>query len=227
MVSTEARLGLLFIPATVTLGWLYPDFASHNPMNLAPQSAAPDRIKSQDEELTSLLAATGLHDRKAFKQLYELTSAQMYGIALRILDRQAWAQDVLQEAYIKIWKNASSYQAHRAAPRTWMVSIVRNQALDFLRKHNHEASPMLDIESIDESLSEEALPGEALALNQEGQRLSDCLKRLQGEQRQVIALAYFRGLSHEQLSQHSGHPLGTIKTWIRRGLDQLRGCLES
>ncbi|MEW8626211.1 MAG: sigma-70 family RNA polymerase sigma factor [Candidatus Thiodiazotropha sp.] len=185
-----------------------------------------DAIKQRNQELEALLAACALNDRKAFARLYRMTSAKLYGVVLRILVRDEWAQDCLQDAYIKIWNNADSYRAYLAAPLTWMSTIARNQALDLLRKRKREV-----MESDDKALPEQVdgapLPLDGLTNSDEGRRLEKCLGELKDQQRQVVVLAYFKGLTHDELASHTDTPLGTVKTWIRRGLNQLRRCLEN
>jgi len=141
-------------------------------------------------------------------------------------DREEWAQDCLQEAYVKIWNNASSYRPHLAAPMTWMSSIVRNQALDLLRRRRREVLQP-EPEKLLEDSAGDAIPLDNLQQTEEGKRLRNCLDQLKSQQRQVIALAYLKGLTHDELASQTGTPLGTIKTWIRRGLAQLKGCLET
>ncbi|MCU7845344.1 MAG: sigma-70 family RNA polymerase sigma factor [Candidatus Thiodiazotropha sp. (ex Monitilora ramsayi)] len=179
----------------------------------------------RNQELTELLAACALNDQKAFARLYQMTSANLYGVVLRILNREAWAEDCLQEAFVKIWNNAESYRPYLAAPMTWMMTIARNQALDQLRRRRREV-----MESDGHTFLEEAdtdpLPLDNLTQSDEGLRLKACLELLNENQRQMIALAYFKGLTHDELANQTDAPLGTVKTWIRRGLAQLRRCLE-
>ncbi len=182
-------------------------------------------VAKRNAQLQSLLAACTLNDKRAFAQLYEMTSGKLYGVVLRILDREEWAQDCLQEAYVKIWNNAGSYRPHLAAPMTWMSSIVRNQALDLLRRRRREVLQP-EPEKLLEDESGDAIPLDSLQQTEEGKRLNNCLDQLKSQQRQMIALAYLKGLTHEELATQTGTPLGTVKTWIRRGLEQLRGCLE-
>ncbi len=185
-----------------------------------------DRARERrNEQLKELLAAAALHDRQAFEQLYKLTSAKLNGVILRILGREAWAQDCLQEVYIKIWHKAGDYRPHLALPMTWLMTIARNQALDLLRRQRREVLSD-DPAKLEEETDIDMLPLESLQQSDEGRILQQCLQQLQEQQRQIIALAYFRGLTHEELAQQTGTPLGTIKTWIRRGLQQLRRCLE-
>ncbi|MES9834092.1 MAG: sigma-70 family RNA polymerase sigma factor [Candidatus Thiodiazotropha sp. DIVDIV] len=190
--------------------------------DIDPQEA----IKQRNEELEALLAACALSDRKAFARLYRMTSAKLYGVVLRILIRDDLAQDCLQDAYIKVWNNAGSYRAYMAAPLTWMSTIARNQALDLLRKRKREVMDR-DDKSMPEQVDGAPLPLEGLSRSDDGRRLEECLGRLKDQQRQVLVLAYFKGLTHDELASHTDTPLGTVKTWIRRGLNQLRRCLEN
>jgi RNA polymerase sigma-70 factor (ECF subfamily) len=184
-----------------------------------------EAIRLRNQELEGLLAACALNDRKAFSHLYNITSAKLYGVVLRILNREDWAQDCLQDAYIKVWNNAGNYRAHLAAPLTWMSAIARNQALDLLRKRKREVMES-DDKGFPEQVDTQPLPMEGLSRSDDGRRLDNCLQQLKEQQRQVIALAYFKGMTHDELAAYTETPLGTIKTWIRRGLDQLRRCLD-
>ncbi|MES9944493.1 sigma-70 family RNA polymerase sigma factor [Candidatus Thiodiazotropha sp. CDECU1] len=186
-----------------------------------PQEA----IRLRNQELEGLLAACALNDRKAFSRLYSITSAKLYGVVLRILNREDLAQDCLQDAYIKVWNNAGNYRSHLAAPLTWMSAIARNQALDLLRKRKREITES-DDKGFPEQVDDNPLPLDGLSQSDDGRRLEKCLQALKEQQRQVIALAYFKGLTHDELAAYTETPLGTIKTWIRRGLDQLRRCLD-
>jgi RNA polymerase sigma-70 factor (ECF subfamily) len=180
---------------------------------------------ARDARLRELLAACALQDRQAFAGLYELSSAKLYGVVLRILNREEWAQDCLQETYIKVWNRAGSYRPHLAAPMTWISTIARNQALDMLRRRREVNES--DVSFLPEETDQDPLPQDALQLSDEGKRLDRCLSELQSGQRQIIALAYFKGLTHEELATRTGTPIGTVKTWIRRGLTQLKRCLQS
>jgi RNA polymerase sigma-70 factor (ECF subfamily) len=195
---------------------------------MAPGDERTDTDKARErrnEQLKELLAACALQDRRAFAQLYQMSSAKLYGVILRILGRDEWAQDCLQEAYIKVWHNAGNYRPYIAAPMTWMMTIARNQALDLLRKRRREVQQD-NPGSLLEEKDKEALPLDNLQQTDEGRRLNACLEQLKEQQRQIIALAYFKGMTHEELAQQTETPLGTVKTWIRRGLEQLKRCLE-
>ena len=182
-------------------------------------SLAPD-------ELPALLAACARRDRAAFERLYRETSPKLFGVALRILRRDDWAEDVLQECYVRIWDHARDYRAGLAAPMTWMTSIVRNRCLDWLRRPNLE---VIDEEGAMIEAAPSDAPGPLAELESEGEAraLKKCLETLEARQRQAIALAYYDGLSHSELAAHLREPLGTVKTLVRRGLLRLKGCLQA
>lgn len=180
----------------------------------------------RNQELKELLTACALNDRCAFARLYQLTSAKLYGVVLHILNREATAQECLQDSYIKIWNNAESYRTHLAAPMTWMTTIARNQALDHLRRRQREVMES-DGYSFIEQIDTQPLPLEFCSHSKEKNQLIACLDQLNENQRQMISLAYFRGLTHSELASRTNTPIGTVKTQIRRGLEQLRGCLET
>jgi RNA polymerase sigma-70 factor (ECF subfamily) len=177
-------------------------------------------------QLTALLAACGRRDQTALARLYELTSAKLFGVALRIVRREDWAEDVLQECYLRIWNNAQDYRAGLAAPMTWMTSIVRNRCLDWLRR------PRFEVADVDDGIAETTAsdsPGPLAELerSKEAEGIAHCLKGLDARQRQAIVLAFYDGLSHAELANHLREPLGTVKTWVRRGLIRLKTCLEA
>lgn len=176
------------------------------------------------DQLRQLLAQCSLGDRRAFEMLYRSVSPRLHGVALRFMRRPELAEEVLQESFVRIWNNASRYEAHLSAPLTWMINITRNQAIDQLRKHRDR--PLTDLEEqslVDESPSAH----EQLTSAREANALNRCLESLEGMQRQSITVAYFQGLSCSELAEHLAAPLGSVKSWIRRGMERLRRCLES
>ena len=175
--------------------------------------------------MRALLAASGNGDRQAFARLYEQSSAKLFGVAMRILRREDWAEEVVQESYVNIWHHAGGYRAQLSAPMTWMTSIVRNRCLDWLRRPNLEL-PEDDEHQLDAWASDEPGPLAQLQSRSEAQALAACLGRLEGKMRQAIMLAFFEGMSHSELASHMREPLGTVKTWVRRGLERLKTCLE-
>jgi RNA polymerase sigma-70 factor, ECF subfamily len=175
------------------------------------------------QALDQLLARSALGDRAAFCALYRAAAPKLLGVALRILRREDWAEEVLQECYVSIWTHAPDYRPALAAPMTWMTSIVRNRCLDWLRRPNPEP---LEDEALEALASDNPGPLAELERGRDHAALARCLRGLEAKQRQAIALAFFDGLSHAELAQHLREPLGTVKTWVRRGLARLRSCLE-
>jgi RNA polymerase sigma-70 factor (ECF subfamily) len=172
--------------------------------------------------LEDLLARSAQGDRAAFQRLYQASAAKLHGVALRILRRGDWAEEVLQECYVSIWTRAGDYRAGLSAPMTWMTSIVRNRCLDWLRR----PAPEVAVETFEELESGSPGPLAELERAKDAQALARCLGGLDARQRQAIALAFYDGLSHAELASHLRQPLGTVKTWVRRGLLRLKSCLE-
>jgi RNA polymerase sigma-70 factor (ECF subfamily) len=179
--------------------------------------------------LVNLLGQVARGDRAAFQDLYQRTSAKLYGTALRILVDEAQARDVLQEAYVKIWQKAADFNPDYASPVTWMVTIVRNRALDEVRRVKPVSMTAMGGEDGEEFdfAAESEHPLDGRERSEALRQLMDCLGGLDEERRQVVLLAYYRGLSREELSRRFGRPVPTIKTWLHRSLTQLRGCLQS
>lgn len=179
-----------------------------------------------NEQLSDLLSRCALADQKAFAALYEASSAKLFAVAVRITRRRDWAEEVLQESYVKIWHHAGNYDADKSAPMTWMTAIVRNRALDWLRRPR-EVQTSDDVEALMASVPDEGPgPEELAALAAQAGQLRECMKQLGPDQQRSITLAFFHGLSHGELAEKMGRPLGTVKTWVRRGLDRLKQCIE-
>ena len=176
------------------------------------------------DPLRQLLAQCSLGDRRAFETLYRSVAPRLHGVALRFMGRSDLAEEVLQESFVRIWNNASRYQAHLSAPMTWMINITRNQAIDQLRKHRDRRLSELEEQSL---VDEAPSAHELLSSDREASALKRCLETLEGMQRQSITVAYFQGLSCSELAEHLAAPLGSVKSWIRRGMERLRRCLES
>ncbi|MCB1737642.1 MAG: sigma-70 family RNA polymerase sigma factor [Gammaproteobacteria bacterium] len=184
-------------------------------------------VKADAPQLRDWLARCALGDRLAFERLYDATSARLYGILLRLMKRRDWAEEALQEAYVKIWQNAGEYREDRGQPITWLISIARYRALDMLRRDRGEDS--LDerreagFDEIDE-IGHEQMQG--LSSLAETRDLVRCLEGIDLEHRNCLILAYCEGYSHSELSDSLSRPIGTIKTWIRRAGKTLKDCLE-
>jgi RNA polymerase sigma factor (sigma-70 family) len=188
-------------------------------------------IDTPDLHLIALIeriAGHGSQREAALRELYDLTSSKLYGVALRVVGNRDWAEDVLQEAYLNIWRIAGDYRAALSPPMAWMGVIVRSRALDFLRRRASEradAALVLD-DAISETVAGDSPnPMDTTQASEQAWALHECLRKLEAKQREVVSLAYLRDLSHSDLAEQLKLPLGTVKTWIRRGLDQLRGCM--
>jgi len=170
-----------------------------------------------------LIEAVGRGSPVALKRLYDVESRRLYGIALRIARRPEIAADVLQEAFLQIWQNAATFSAERGAGAAWLTGVVRFRALDAVRKVGRETL------SDDPALGDEALEPdvvEKLDAVAQTAALRRCLTLLEDEQRRCILLAFVDGLSHSQIAERIKAPLGSVKSWIRRGLHSLKRCLQ-
>lgn len=176
-------------------------------------------------ELVWLLALVAKGDQAAFERLYAATRAKLYGVVLRILRRADLADEVMQDTYLKIWRNAGEFDPLIATPITWMVAIARNRALDLVRKKRETS--IEDEPSAMEAPSEDAHPLDRQEMTDELRRLLACLGDLEAERRRLILLAYYGGWSREQLAAKFEAPVNTVKTWLRRSLIQIRECLGS
>ncbi|MEE8286793.1 MAG: sigma-70 family RNA polymerase sigma factor [Gammaproteobacteria bacterium] len=187
--------------------------------------ATPHEVPAPGETLDELLAATAQGDRRAFGRLYRLTSGRLFALALQILKRRELAEDVLQEAYLTVWSKAAQQHAGRASSFAWMATIVRHRAIDRLRARTKDPEPVADITLVSDSIvAEVADEREILAALSASVR--QCLERLDQNRRGAILLAYYHGMTHEEIAAQLDTPLGTTKSWVRRGLLQLKGCLE-
>lgn len=180
---------------------------------------------SDPATLMRLISAVALGDQQAYRRLYDATSPKLFAIALRILRDESRAEDVLQDSFVNVWNGAAGYNPSLSAPMTWMVTIVRNRALDYIRRTDHRTVELDDdLEAVLES--DRPTPQDLASRGQDAVSLQRCLKRLDAGQRQAIAFAYFQGLTHSELAATLRIPIGTVKTWIRRGLEKMRRCLD-
>ena len=192
--------------------------------------ALPSPLPDAPDPLETLLGRVAIGDRQALRAVYELSAAKLFGLALRITGKRDLAEDVVQESFVSIWHHAGDYRPQLAAPMTWMTTIVRNRALDALRRtaaaRLASATPLDDAPESDLA-DATAGPAELAQASQQARALNRCLQRLEHGQRQAIVLAYLQDMSHSELAERMHAPLGTVKSWIRRGLERLRACLES
>jgi RNA polymerase sigma-70 factor (ECF subfamily) len=191
----------------------------------------------RSHDLSRLLGRAGLGDRAAFATLYERTSSHLFAVVLRIQRDRAQAEDVLQEVYVNVWRGASSFDAAQSQPLTWLTRIARNRAIDSLRRGQTQPrtqSPSTiaggaDAEEDDvyDTVADSA-PGPLDLLDRaaDARSLEACMEKLSALQRQSVALAFFHGQSHAEVAEQLRQPLGTVKSWVRRALQTLKGCLQ-
>jgi RNA polymerase sigma factor (sigma-70 family) len=186
---------------------------------------ADQRTASADDRqrLSGLLSSLAFGDRSALAELYQRTSAKLYGICLQLMPSQSEAEDVLQEVYLTVWRRAATFDPARASPITWLSVVARNKAIDQLRRAR---LPIADGDSAIEVEDERATAIEMIEERESQGQLGRCLEELDETQRSAIRSAFFNGSSYRQLAESSNVPLGTMKSWIRRALLRLRECLE-
>jgi RNA polymerase sigma factor (sigma-70 family) len=207
-------------------------------MTLAPECAKrpdlnpwPDRRRSMDalaasrSQLAAALARVAAGDRAALRIVYQDTSAKLFGVCLRILNDRSEAEDVPQDVYVTVWRKAGSFDPTRASPITWLVAIARNRAIDRLRSTatSRRSEP---IETAEDVRDDAPAALDLVVAAEQQARLKVCLGELEERHSAVIRSAFLDGVTYEQLAQRMDVPLGTMKSWIRRGLMKLRACLE-
>ncbi len=177
------------------------------------------------QAVADAIAQVARGDRQALRSLYDQTAPKLFAVCLRIVGDRGEAEEVLQEVYVTVWQRAGSFDPGRASPLTWMTTIARSRSIDRLRAggRRRPAAPIEEALAIHD-------PGDDAATQLEGaeerRRLLNCLEEIEARQAAAIREAFFGGLTYAELATRDGVPLGTMKSWIRRGLMQLRGCLE-
>lgn len=181
--------------------------------------------------LEALILSTAGGDARAFRELYEACGSHLFALLLRMLKRRDWAEEALQDCLLKIWRKSETYAPDKGSPATWLFTIARHRALDMLRAQRPEDS--LDGEDEDGmptrvDIADDSENPEARAVEREGiGRLEGCMKGLLEPERKSVMLAYYEGYTHPELAEALQAPLGTVKSWVRRGLNKLRSCLEA
>jgi RNA polymerase sigma-70 factor, ECF subfamily len=187
-------------------------------------------IEPRTDLVTQHLLATARGDRGAFSNLYACSSSRLLGVALRIVRDRARAEDVLQDAFITIWECAAVFSPDRSSAMTWMTTIVHNRSLDRVRSSRRQ--PLADeMEDGVSRLDREAAPGRCPAgaheFAEDSRHVRTALQTLPGHYRQALMLAYGHGCSHSEVAASMGVPIGTAKSWVRRGLADLRCAFAS
>jgi len=187
--------------------------------------ALADRTAGDEarQRLASALASAAAGDQNGLRRVYELTSAKLFGICLRISGDREAAEDILQEVYLKVWRRAGAFDAGRASPVSWLAAIARNAALDWRRaSRRHDADPEAALAAVPDS---GPLADMTLEADEARTRLMACLEGLDPAHSGVIRQAFLDGLTYQQLAERTATPLGTVKSWIRRGMQKLKECL--
>lgn len=174
-------------------------------------------------ELNRLLREAGEGDQTAFAALYQRTSAKLFGVCVRMLRDRGEAEEVLQDVYVTVWRQAASFDPGLASAVTWLATIARNRAIDRLRRRREEP---LDASMEEELADERPSPAAMAERSQEKRRLERCLDALPAQQGAIVREAFFTGATYAELATRLSVPLGTMKSWIRRSLIQLKTCLD-
>jgi RNA polymerase sigma-70 factor (ECF subfamily) len=192
---------------------------------VSAREASTPNASNDVDTLRLALKGVAAGDQAALRIVYERTSAKLFGICLRILGDRMEAEDALQEVYVNLWRRADSYDPARSSPITWLAVFARNRAIDRLRSLTRlrGAGDIVEAAAVPDGS-----PGafELVAGEQERQRLAGCIDLLEDRQRSAIRSAFFDGFTYAELAARGGTPLGTMKSWVRRGLAQLKSCLE-
>jgi len=224
-------------PGTVVRTWplcriggvpvVYLSLAANAAPPVRPSMTSPpeDSAARTASEAQARLLRAALGDRAAFEALYRSTSSALLAVCLRLMPDRAEAEDVLQDAFVAIWHKADQYDPQKASAMTWLIAIVRNKAIDRMRSGGY-AFKRASIELPEELDDGEPTPAARAEAVSEAELLRTCMEALEPRRRQLIRTAFYEGTTYEELAQRTGSPVGSVKSWIRRGLLQLRACLE-
>jgi RNA polymerase sigma-70 factor, ECF subfamily len=179
--------------------------------------------READDALESLLVRCGAGDRVAFRQLYDLKSGRLYGLALRLTRQPQLAADAVHDTLLQVWQRSARFDPSRGAAEAWLFTLLRYRTIDVLRRYHREDHAAEPPDVADKDPDALAL----LSASEDGAALHRCLEALEATQRRAVTLAFLDGLSHSELATRLQVPLGTIKSWVRRALQSLRRCLET
>ena len=184
--------------------------------------------RSDGFDYEAAVEACARGERFALRSLYERESRWLLAVAMRIVRDRELSRDVLQDAFLQIWQRAASYQRALGSARGWIYTVVRHRALDVARKAGREQAAGDDIDAIADAASEESRAGHEVELPRgiDPSTLQRCLAQLDDPKRDCIVFAFVEGYTHEQIAQRLTTPVGTVKSWIRRGLLALKECLS-
>ncbi len=180
----------------------------------------------RDQELSGLISKTAQGDEEALGMLYDFTSSQVYGLALRVLDDPPMAEEVTLDVYMQVWKQANQFDVNRGKPIVWLAVLTRSRAIDRLRTGQAERLHRETLDMVEEECDPSENPEDSVVQTEQRGIVQQALASLSSEQREVIELAYFMGLSQSEISTKIGEPLGTVKTRARLGMMKLRNILS-
>jgi RNA polymerase sigma-70 factor, ECF subfamily len=192
-----------------------------------PPSAAAAADEADAGRIAELIRRCAERDPLACADLYRLVAPRLLACLLRMLHRRDAAEDALQDVFVQIWNRAGQFDATRGHPLAWLVSMARYRAIDVLRA---QRAPLAAVSSDAEPAALAApdpAPEDSAALEQSATLLARCLAQLSAVQRHCVQLAFWEGYSHSQVALATGNPVGSVKSWIRRGLLSLKQCLQA
>jgi RNA polymerase sigma-70 factor (ECF subfamily) len=195
---------------------------SGEPVQLAIDTA---EASERDQDLVSLVESVAAGDQSALATLYDATNRFIYSLILRVLGDMGSAEEVLIDVYTQLWRQAASYDANRGAPLAWMATIARSRAIDRLRSSWQDQHRKESLDVLGDAPANAASPEESAAASERQRFVREALNLLTPEQRRVIELAYYSGLSHSEIAEKLNQPLGTVKTRTRLGMMKLREAL--
>lgn len=184
-----------------------------------------DRPVDDNAQLAGLLTACAARDPRALETLYQVASPRLLGCLFKILRRRALAEEALQDVFLQVWNRAGQFDAHRGRPWAWLLSMARYRAIDILRRERAEPTdPLLLAETVELATTDGTDDAGSL---ESASAVERCFEQLDALERDSIRLAFLCGQSHPEVARQLDRPLGTVKSWIRRGLAALRECIES
>jgi RNA polymerase sigma-70 factor (ECF subfamily) len=193
--------------------------------NLAPM--LPPVQPACPPELATLMAAVTAGEQRALERFYRLTIGRVFGLALRIVRCRATAEEVAEDVYVQVWQSAATYDPQRGSPLGWVLTICRSRAIDTLRRADKAIVDPDPTERLDAIAQLDPGLQDLLQATQEHAALHAAIARLRPEQRQILGLAFFRGLTHPEIAAAAQMPLGTVKSHVRRALTTLREELDT
>jgi RNA polymerase sigma-70 factor (ECF subfamily) len=179
-------------------------------------TSSPGGAVAADEELGRLVEACQAQDAAALRELYRRMSPMLMGVALRLLRDRPQAEEVLQEAFLQVWRNAARFDRARGSAKAWMIGIVRYRALDRIDSERRQPANGGEIPDI---------AAEMPVAVEDGRALAACLGELPEHWRRAVVLSFVDGYSHSEIAERTDTPLGTVKSWISRALGALKRCL--